>query len=363
MTTEFHPLTLSKIERLTKDAVALSFEVPDNLKPIFTYIQGQHLTLRAQIAGVEVRRSYSICHGVAEQQLTVAIKQIPQGVFSTWANQSLTEGMSLDVMPPQGHFYQSLHQDHHKHYLMLAVGSGITPILSHIQSIFSQEPHSKITLVYGNKSTQSMMFREKISFIKNACLDRFHWVNLFTAEENDAELFNGRISADKLTAMHNAHLFDLKGFDDIFICGPEAMILEVSSYLKQLGYQDSQIHYELFFAESAQQQAQSHLTERAGKFSGQVAKVAVKVAGRKTLLSLAMDSDINVLEAALDAGADVPYACKAGVCATCKAKVVKGQVEMDANHSLTEQEVESGVVLTCQAHPLTDYVEFDFDYT
>ncbi|MGX5202147.1 2Fe-2S iron-sulfur cluster-binding protein [Aliikangiella sp. IMCC44632] len=360
MSTEFHSLTVESVERLTKDAVALTFYVPENLRKEYEYIQGQHLTLKADINGQDVRRSYSICDSVKAQKLTVGIKSIETGLFSNYANQQIKPGMQVEVMPPQGHFYTELKNDNKKNYLMIAVGSGITPILSHIQSILEAEPSASITLIYGNKSTPMMMFREKLCFIKNQYLERFQWINLFTQEENDAAIFNGRMSVQKLIDFNKAKLLNLKTINDVFICGPEGMINEVVSHFKSEGFNAEQLHYELFFAGDSNQKAQQQKAERAKKYAGKAAKVSVKVAGRKILMDLDFGGD-NILDAAMESGADLPFSCKGGVCATCKAKVVKGKVEMDMNHSLTEQEVEDGMVLTCQAHPVSDDVEIDFD--
>jgi ring-1,2-phenylacetyl-CoA epoxidase subunit PaaE len=360
MSTEFYPLTLSAVERLTKDAVALSFAVPDELKSQFNYIQGQHLTLKTDIDGQDIRRSYSICSSVQDQQLQVGIKRIDGGVFSNFANDELKKGMTLEVMPPQGHFFTELDQSNQKHYLFLAVGSGITPNLSHIRSILATEPKAKVTLVYGNKSTPLMMFRESLCFIKNQYLERFEEVNLFTREENEAVLFNGRISAEKLVALDKARVIQIADFDDVFLCGPEEMINEVVAAFKLWKFTDEQIHYELFFSGSAEKTMEESQARRAQKYGEEMSTVSVKVAGRKTFLDLSMGGE-NILDAAMEHGADLPFSCKGGVCATCKARVIKGRVEMDLNHSLTEQEVADGYILTCQSHPVTAEVEIDFD--
>ena len=360
MSTEFFPLTISAIEQLTKDSVAISFDLPQSLASKFTYRQGQHLTLKADINGEDVRRSYSICQSVLEQKLQVAIKRIDQGIFSNFANEQLKVGMTLEVMPPQGHFYTELNPDNSNHYLFLAVGSGITPILSHIRSILAVEPKAKVTLVYGNKSTPLMMFKEKIAFIKNEYLTRFDWVNLFTREEHEAPLFNGRISAQKLIDLDKANVIQISAFSDVFLCGPEEMITDVVNAFKFWQFSDHNIHYELFYSGAANNEAANKKAKRAAQFGEAKSQVSVKVAGRKTFLDLAMDGD-NILDAAMESGVDLPFSCKGGVCATCKAKVVKGKVEMDINHSLTEQEVAEGMILTCQAHPVSSDVEIDFD--
>jgi len=360
MSTEFYPLTISNVDQLTKDAVAVSFDVPSELADKFTYIQGQHLTLKADLKGEDVRRSYSICRSVQEQILQVGIKRIDGGLFSTFANEELKAGMTLEVMAPQGHFYTELSSENKKHYLFMAVGSGITPVLAHIESILNAEPKSKATLIYGNKATASMMFREHISFIKNENIERFEWVNLFTREENEAQLFNGRVSAAKLVALHEANIITLNTVNDVFVCGPEDMINDIVDAFKFWKFSDEQIHYELFFSGTAEQEMAEKQAQRSEQYGEKTSNVSVKVAGRKIFMDLAMGGN-NILDAAMDSGADLPYSCKGGVCATCKAKVISGKVEMDLNHALTEKEVAEGMILTCQAHPISESVEIDFD--
>lgn len=360
MSTEFYPLTIANVERLTKDAVALTFDLPDDLKETFKYIQGQHLTLKADIDGEDIRRSYSICSSVQAQTLQVGIKTIDGGIFSNYANKTLKAGMTLEVMPPQGHFYTDINEGNEKHYLFIAVGSGITPNLSHIRSILAAEPKSKVTLLYGNRSTPMMMFRENLSFLKNQYIDRFEQVNLFTKEEHEAQLFNGRISGQKLIDLDGAKVIQIKDFSNVFLCGPEQMINDIAGCFKHWGFSDEQIHYELFFSGSAAEAAEQSKARRAEQYGEKTASVSVKVAGRKTFVDLAMGGE-NILEAAMENGADLPFSCKNGVCATCKAKVLKGKVEMDLNHSLTEQEVAEGYILTCQSHPISEEVEIDFD--
>ncbi|PHS20424.1 MAG: ferredoxin [Kangiella sp.] len=362
MNTNFYPLKISKVEKLTKDAIAIDFFVPDELKEFFTYKQGQHLTLKADINGQDIRRSYSICKGVNSQTLRVGIKAIDDGVFSNFANKELEKGMVLDVMPPQGHFYSELSKESKKQYLLVAVGSGITPILSQIETILESEPNSQITLLYGNKRTPLMMFREDICFLKNQYLSRIKIFNFFTKEENDAIILNGRISAQKIIDLDQARMICIKEIEDVFVCGPEAMTLEIANAFSSWGLDDSNIHYELFFSGAAAEMAVKSQAERANKYGDKTSAVSVKVAGRKVLMDLEMGGE-NILEAAIENGADLPFSCKAGVCATCKAKVISGKVEMDMNHSLTEQEVDDGMILTCQAHPVSENVEIDFDFS
>ncbi|MGB0495229.1 MAG: 2Fe-2S iron-sulfur cluster-binding protein [Kangiellaceae bacterium] len=362
MNTDFYPLTIANVERLTKDAVSIEFLVPDDLKEIFNYHQGQHITVKLDIDGQDIRRSYSICNGISKQSLKIGIKAIEEGVFSNFANTKLTKGMTLEVMPPQGHFYSELSKDAAKNYLHIAVGSGITPMLSHIESILLSEPNSRITLLYGNQRTSLMMFREELCFIKNQYLERFQWHNFFTKEENDASILNGRITPQKLIDLDKAKMLELKSFNDVFVCGPEELTLKIAETFEFWGLDKSNIHYELFFSGDAVKEAEKNKAERAKRYGNKTSSVAVKVAGRKVLMGLEMGGE-NILDAAIENGADLPFSCKAGVCATCKAKVIKGKVEMDLNHSLTEQEVADGMILTCQAHPVSDDVEVDFDFS
>ena len=362
MSTDFYPLTISHVERLTKDSVAISFTVPMELKGNFIYKQGQHLTLKSNIDGQDIRRSYSVCQGVNSDHLKVGIKAIENGIFSNYANNQLQAGMQIEVMPPQGHFYTELSETSHKNYLMIAVGSGITPILSNIESIFSVEPNAQITLLYGNKRTPLMMFREKLSFVKNQNMARFQWFNFFTEEENESEILNGRINAQKLSDLDKFKMVDLKSFDEFFICGPEEMTLEIASVLEYWDFDKSKTHYELFFSGNEEIKAEKLQAQRSEKYGHKMSKVSVKVSGRKTQMQLEMGGE-NILDAAMEQGADLPFSCKGGVCATCKAKVIKGKVEMDISHGLTEQEIKEGMILTCQAHPISEEVEIDFDFS
>jgi len=362
MNTEFYPIKISKVERLTKDAVAIQFDLSTEMKKIFSYIQGQHITLRKQIDGQDIRRSYSICKGVNSDELQIGIKAIQDGVFSNYANTQLQAGMTIDIMPPQGHFYTELSPENNKHYFLIAAGSGITPMLSHIESILSIEPNSKVTLLYGNKKVPLMMFKDRLSFIKNKYMSRFQWINCLTDQDNEAEILNGRVSPEKIIQLHDSKLIDISSFDEVFICGPEDMTLAIAEAFKFWEMKPEKIHYELFFSGTAEKKAIKTQAERAEKFGHEAANISIKVAGRQTKFKLEKGGD-NILDAAMEEGADLPYSCKGGVCATCKAKVIKGNVEMDLNHSLTEQEVKDGMILTCQAHPISDEVEIDFDFS
>ncbi len=357
---EFYPLIISDIRKETDSAVCLTLAVPDDLQETYRFTQGQYLTLKAFIDGTEVRRSYSICSGIDDGTLQVAVKKVTGGVFSTFANESLSAGDVIEVMPPQGTFFTPLAEERARNYLCIAAGSGITPVISIIKTVLKREPRSHVTLLYGNQRVATMMFKEELEAIKNQYLSRFQWINILSRERQDIDILNGRINNRKGAELIQ-HLLDLHSIDEFFLCGPEAMISEVSRGLRAEGIAEDKIHYELFAASAeaaAARVARHH--ERALKLAGMVARVSVTADGRQTGFELSADGQ-NILDAALDNGVDLPFACKGGVCATCKAKLLEGEVDMDVNHALEEDEVEAGYILTCQSHPVTQRVVVDFD--
>ena len=360
MSPNFHPLTISDIRKETDDAVCLTFDVPAALEDAYRFTQGQYLTLKAHIDGTEVRRSYSICSGIDDGTLRVAVKKVAGGVFSTFANEELGQGDVVEVMPPQGTFFTPLHEDNERVYLCIAAGSGITPIISIIKTILKREPHSRVTLLYGNQRVATMMFKEELEAIKNQYMSRFQWINILSRERQDIEILNGRINNRKGAELIQ-HLLDLHAIDEFFLCGPEAMISEVSRGLRAEGIEESKIHYELFAAsaEAAAARVAKH-HERALKLAGMVSQVTVNADGRQTRFELTADGQ-NILDGALDNGVDLPFACKGGVCATCKAKLLEGKVDMDINHALEADELAAGYILTCQSHPITGRVVIDYD--
>lgn len=363
----FYPLTISEIRRETKDSVCLSFDIPDEHKEKFRFIQGQYLTLQSKIenpergSDEEIRRSYSICSGIDDEQLQVGIKQVDGGLFSSYANQHLKIGDSLDVATPQGNFHTKLDPKQSKRYMCICAGSGITPILSIVKSVLSTEPNSHVTLLYGNKNSNTVMFKQELSHIKNRYMRRFQWLNILSTEQQDAEVLFGRLDNKKGGELQAKKLIDIPSTDEFFLCGPESMISAVSKGLRASGIDESNIHYELFFssAEDAEAVVQKH-HERAEKYHGENSVVSVKVSGRTISFDLSKDGE-NILDAAMNNGADLPFSCKGGVCATCKARVIEGEVDMDINHSLSAQEIEDGMVLSCQAHPTSDTLLIDFD--
>jgi len=357
---QFYPLRIQDLHKDTENAVVVTFDVPDELADKFTFIQGQYLTLNQQIEGEEVRRSYSICAGLDDGHLRVAIKLVEGGVFSTWANQHLKAGDTIDVMPPSGDFHTAIDPDQGRNYLCICAGSGITPILSIIKTILAREPQSTVTLLYGNQRTASMMFRNELAFLKSAHLERFHWINIFSREPQEVDLLSGHLDNRKGGAL-NQRLINIRGFDEFFLCGPEAMISEVSRGLRGEGIAEKNIHFELFAAsaENARLAIERHHA-RAQEYKGMVSDVSILTAGREYTFELSTDGE-NILDAGLRNGVDLPFSCKGGVCATCKARLVEGEVDMDLTQALRPEEIEGGYILTCQSHPISKKIVVDFD--
>ena len=354
----FHPLRVRDIRQETEDTVSVSFEVPIDLKEDYKFIQGQYLTFKKDLNGDETRRSYSICTSPLDDDLRVAIKTVEGGLFSTFANSTLQIGDTLNVMTPLGRFYTPLDSTNGKSYLAFAAGSGITPIMAHIKTVLASEHKSEFTLVYGNKSTQSIIFREELEDLKNEHMDRLRVFHVLSREASEFPFLQGHIDGEKCD-MFFKHLIDIENTDEAFICGPAPMIDAVRESLQNAGLERKQIHFE-FFASPQQ------LAERKGtqvkKADGPSIQAHVKIILDGLTMEFDMESSqTNILDAALENGADLPYACKGGVCATCRAKIDEGEVEMDVNYSLEPDEVERGFVLTCQSHPKTKNVVVNFD--
>lgn len=357
----FHRLRIAEVRPETDAAVRVTFDVPEALREAFRFIQGQYLTLSAVIEGEEVNRPYSICSGIDDDQLRVGIKKIPGGVFSTYANEKLGSDDEIRAMPPKGKFFTPLSASNEKNYMCICIGSGITPILSIVKSILEREPLSVVTLLYGNRNSATVMFRNELSFLKNRYMTRLNWINILSREEQDAEVLYGRLDNRKGGELQRKRLIDIDGTDEFFLCGPQSMISEVSRGLRGSGVDEANIHYELFSAsvEDARATVAKHLA-RVQQYAGRVSEVTVTAAGRSSRFKLSTDGE-SILDGALRNGADLPFSCKGGVCATCRARLLNGQVELDINHALSEQELAEGLVLTCQAHPITEKVVVDFD--
>lgn len=357
MAVHFHPLTISHLQKETADCVSVCFYVPQDLQDIFQYKEGQNITLRKSINGEELRRSYSICTAPHEKKLRIAIKKVDQGLFSTFANQDLKIGDSIDVLPPTGKFNSKANNLTSTKNLAIAAGSGITPVISIIKHILEINTENTFTLIYGNQSRNSIIFFEELEALKNKFIERFNFITILSRERTDADINFGRIDLSKLNELQQ--LLDFKSFDDIFICGPEQMIFTAEKFLLDAGIEKSNIHFELFTT-PGQQQVKSLKKEIVETDNSPKSKIEIKVDGRTFNFELGYDSD-SILDAALKQGADLPFACKGGVCCTCRAKVLSGNVKMDVNYALEDEEVEEGFVLTCQSHPTTDFVSIDFD--
>jgi ring-1,2-phenylacetyl-CoA epoxidase subunit PaaE len=358
MSLHFHTLTVKDIRKETEDCVSVAFDIPPSLENDFRFEQGQNITIRKVIEGEELRRNYSICTAPTDHELRVAIKAMPYGRFSTWANTSLKKGDSLEVMPPTGKFNTPLDPTAQKNYLAFAAGSGITPVMSIIKTTLQTEPGSHFTLVYGNRNRRSIIFREELENLKNKYMNRLQLVHILSREEPESSILFGRINGAKCTELFS-HLINIHDHDEIFICGPEEMIFTVRDHLKASGFPEDHIHFELFSSPLQTKQATQH-KEKPGGAAQELSRIQVKIDGIVTSFELPIQGD-TILNAALRHGADLPFACKGGMCSTCKAKLIEGKVEMDVNYALEKDEVEAGYILTCQSHPLTPSVFVDYD--
>lgn len=352
----FYPLTISKLTKETDHCVSLEFDIPEANKALFAYKQGQHVTLRKIIDGQDVRRSYSICTSPKENKLKVAIKKVAGGAFSTFANEALHVGETLEVMPPSGSFNSELNPKQAKSYVGFAGGSGITPIISILKAVLDTEPESSFTLVYANRSTDSMVFKEEIEGLKNKYIERLNVIYVFSQERIGMPLFEGRIDQEKVSAL-NKTVVDLKSADEIFICGPEAMMLAIQSALVDFGIDKANVHMELFTSPVGKLGNGDKITNET--YEQVKSKITIQIDGVK--MDFDYSSNDSILDAASKKGADLPYACKGGVCCTCKAKLMEGEVDMAVNYALEQDEIERGYVLSCQARPKTDRVVLSFD--
>lgn len=359
-TPHFHSLKVKEVHPETSDCVSISFEVPESLKETFHFLPGQYLTLRKTIDGVEVRRSYSICAAPGDE-LRVAVKRVEAGKFSGFANLDLKVGDELEVMPPLGKFTPRHPKTTKKKYLAFAAGSGITPIIGIMKSVLQQEPESEFTLIYGNKNRGSIIFKEALEALKNKYMSRLLVYHVFTRETMDTPLFNGRINAEKAKGFCD-RLVDANSMDEIFICGPEDMILGLRDYfIEEKQIEASKVHFELFSSPDQPRTVHKAWEEKQQQIDpSKVSQVTVKLDGAAFDMTLAYGGD-NILDAALQQGADLPYACKGGVCSTCKAKLISGEVDMEVNYALEPDELAANFILTCQAHPRTERVVVDFD--
>ena len=350
---KFEPWKVTAIRKTIPDAVELTLAPPGDAPP--PWLPGQHLTFRRVFGGVELRRNYSICTAPRDGVVKIGIKRVEGGVFSTWANEELQVGEVLEALPPQGRFTLKTDPDSAKNYLAFAGGSGITPILSMLRAVLAEEPRSRFTLVYANRGLGSIMFREEIEDLKDAHLDRLALVHVLETDAQEIDLFTGRLDAAKCAALFRGWV-NVEAADTALICGPEPMMRAVRDALKAGGMAPERIRYELFRADQPGR-APRPAPRRGGKAAKVVAEVIVDGASR----SFEVPEGMSLLEAALANEIDAPHACKAGVCASCKARLLEGEVDMIANHALEDYEVEAGQVLTCQCYPLSERIVISYD--
>lgn len=355
---QFYPLRVADVRRDTRDSVVVTLEPPGEHKDKFAFIQGQYLTFRHTFDGEEMRRSYSICAGRNEGTLRVGIKKVDGGWFSTWANEELKVGDTLEAMKPMGNFHAPLDSARARNYLGFAGGSGITPLVSIIKTVLAEEPKSSFTLAYGNRSVNAIMFREELEDLKNSHMGRFSIVHVLESEAPDIDLFSGILNREKCDALFE-HWLNIAAADYAFICGPEPMMLAVADAMKARGFPEAKIKFELF-ASAQPGKAREKAAIAGGASKGAMCAATIILDGATRSFDMPKAGQ-SVLEAALAAKLDAPFACKAGVCSTCRAKVIEGEVEMEANYALEDYEVRRGYVLTCQSHPVSDRLIVDYD--
>lgn len=354
----FHTLNVKDVRKETADAVSILFDIPPELKEQYAFKPGQYLTLRAMVDGEEARRSYSICSGLDDNEVRVAVKRVDGGVFSTFANEHLRPGMTLDVMKPEGRFVAEPVSEQERNYVAIAAGSGITPVLSIIKSTLAREPQSSFTLFYGNRDSASVLFREELEDLKDTYLGRFTLIHILSREGQDIDLLHGRLDGARLKRFIELKLLDLPQTDAFFLCGPGDMIETARLLLEEQGVGHEKIRYELFTP--AGETAVKPRSEKAQRVAEEGVEVSVILDGAQRSFTM-QEQDTSVIDAAHRQGLELPFSCKGGMCCTCRAKVVKGEVEMANNYSLEPWEVEAGFVLTCQSRSLTKEVLIDFD--
>jgi ring-1,2-phenylacetyl-CoA epoxidase subunit PaaE len=355
-TPRFHRLAVNDLRRETADAVSMTFAIPSELAGDYSFLPGQYLTLRTTMDGEEVRRSYSICSGPDDGELRIAVKKVDGGAFSNWAADELKRGDELEVMTPTGRFGVTHAPDQARLYVGFAAGSGITPILSIIKGVLAREPKSRFFLFYGNRTTEGMLFLEELEELKDRFLERLSLFHVISGTEQDVPILHGRLDGDKVRVLLRS-LVPASHVDHVFICGPSGMSEDIEATCRAIGIADEKIHVERFVSE----------------FGGKPRAKAVVAPGTppKAVASLIIDGKRRevpvaegeaILDAALRAGMDLPFACKGGMCSTCRAKLVEGEAQMEVNYSLEPWELKAGFILTCQARPCSEKVVVDYDH-
>jgi ring-1,2-phenylacetyl-CoA epoxidase subunit PaaE len=349
----FHPLRVAEVRRETRDAVSIRFDVPEALRPIFAFQAGQYLTLKAEIGGAEIRRNYSVCASPLEGELRIAVKALRGGTFSTYANEVLREGDVIEVMPAAGHFILPLGGEQKFSYAAFAAGSGITPVLSILKTVLTAAPESRFTLFYGNRRSGEILFLEALAALKNRYMGRLEVYHFLSGEEDDIALFNGRLDGGKCREILGC-LITPTAVERFFICGPEGMMLAAEEALLSAGVAREKILVERFMGAPPGNVPSETVLQAAGR------RMGVLLDGRKS--TVVFDAALgNILDSVRAAGMPAPFACKGGVCATCRAKLVSGVVDMKVNYGLTAAEVAQGYILTCQATPRGDDVVVSYD--
>jgi ring-1,2-phenylacetyl-CoA epoxidase subunit PaaE len=359
----FHTLTVTDVERLTDDAVAISFAIPDELADEFVFEPGQHLTLRATVNGQDVRRSYSICRSrpdaLQRKELRVAAARVAGGLMSNWINDSVVAGDTVEMMTPLGGFTCATQPDGVRHHVAIVAGSGITPVMSLLSTALAEEPRSRATLIFGNRRTTSIMFLEELEDLKNEYPDRFHLINVLSREAQDVELFSGRIDRQRLEAILGA-IVPVPTVDEWYLCGPFGLVETAQDLLADLGVDSHHVHHEVFHVDDSG--AAVVTAEPVVIAPGVPAETVLNVNldGRTTVIEMPSRNE-TILAATLRARPDAPFSCIGGVCGTCRARLGEGEVRMDRNYALEPEEVAAGIVLACQSHPVTATVALDYD--
>ena len=356
MAEHFHRLRVAEVVPETDEANSIRFEIPSDLVDAFRFKAGQHLTLRAEIGGEEVRRNYSLCTAPSDNDVMVTVKRIAGGLFSNWVGDNLKAGDTLDVMTPHGSFTTIFDANANRHYVGIAGGSGITPVMSLIRTALSEEPKSRFTLLYGNRDSSSIIFLEALAALKNEHMGRLEIFHFLAEEEGDFDLFNGMLDKARCEEAIDALVGDAGAIDAWFICGPGPMMDAAEAALLERNVSKERIHIERFTADRPSAALAAQMAELQQKATGLTLSVTLDGRTRKVAFT-----EANILDSARESGLPAPFACKAGVCATCRAKVTSGKVEMAARYGLTDEEIADGYVLTCQSVPVGDGVAVDYD--
>jgi len=347
---KFHTLTIKEIKKETKNAVSIVFDIPTELKNEFTFTAGQYINIKKELAGIELRRAYSICSEPNSNELRVAVKAVDNGTFSVFANTTLKEGDTLEVQKPEGKFILKTSENNSKNYLAIAAGSGITPIMAMLKAVLTEEPNSTFTLIYGNKTALETIFKTEIDSLQNSFPDRLNLQYVYSQEEQENALF-GRIDKGNINYIVKNKFKNLT-FNSAFLCGPEAMIQVATDTLIENNINKNDIHFELFSTPISSEEKATQ------NFEG-TSEITIIVDDEETTFQ--MDAKTTILNAALQEGLDAPYSCQGGICSSCLGKVTEGTAKMAKNAILSDSEIEEGLILTCQAHPTSQKITVDYD--